>query len=349
MPCKTKALVLLSGGLDSMLAVKLLQLQGVEVVGICFESNFFNADKARIAAEKLGIEIKVEDIREDELELVKNPPNGYGKNLNPCIDCHGLMIRKTNEILEKEGFDIIATGEVSGQRPFSQNKNNLDLVQKIAGVEVLRPLSAKNLEETEYEKKGLVDRKKLLDINGRSRERQMELAKKYGIKDYPTPAGGCILTDPEFSQRLLKMLEYWPDCTPLDAELLKHGRVFWLKLKDNKNILLVIGRHEEDNKALERLAQKGDIMLELKEKTGPLAVVRISNFRPYAEASVGRQFPILNNNYLEINIPERLKMSELNLGEEKEFEEILNIACLFTGYYSTKARGKKEKVILNNI
>jgi len=335
MPRKTKALVLLSGGLDSMLAAKLLQLQGIEVVGICFESNFFNADKARIAAEKLKIELKVVDLRYEELELVKNPPSGYGKNLNPCIDCHGLMIKKTEEIRKREGFDIIATGEVSGQRPFSQNKNNLSLVQKIAGVEVLRPLSAKNLEETKYEKKGLVNRGKLLNINGRSRERQMELAQKYNIKDYPSPAGGCLLTDPEFSQRLLKMLEYWPDCTPQDAELLKYGRIFWLKLQENKNILLVIGRHEEDNKALERLAQKGDIMLELKEMTGPLTILRNSKHQI--------------SNILEVKIPEKLKLSELNLGKEKTFIEIINISRIITGYYSTKARGKKVKLEVKNI
>lgn len=336
MNSQTKALVLLSGGLDSMLAAKLLQLQRIEVVGICFESNFFNAEKARVAAEKLNIELKIIDIRKEELDLVKNPPNGYGKNLNPCVDCHGLMIRKTNEILEKEGFSIIATGEVSGQRPFSQNKNNLDLVEKVAGVEVLRPLSAKNLEETEYEKRGLVNRGRLLNINGRSRERQMELARKYGIKDYPSPAGGCLLTDPEFSQRLLKMLEFWPECTPLDAELLKHGRVFWLKLNNN-HVIIVVGRHKEDSENLEELAQKNDIMLELKDMAGPLTLIRIRNYA----MPTGRQELGITNDNLEIEIPEKLKLSELKLGEEKSFEEIINIASLLTGYYSTKARGKK--------
>ncbi len=335
---KTKALVLFSGGLDSMLAVKILQNQGIEIDGICFKSNFFGCEKARQAVENLGVKLFEIDISEEILELVKNPPNGYGKHLNPCIDCHALMIKKASELMKKAEYDFIATGEVLGQRPFSQNKDALKRVEKLAGVEILRPLSAKLLPETEMEKQGLVIRGKLLDIQGRTRERQMELAGRYNLKNYAAPAGGCLLTDPEFSQRLMIMLDNWPECDANDVELLKHGRVFWVNTRTKQNdtnktkILIVIGRNMEDNENLEKLARKGDVMIELEEIMGPLALIRISNF----------QFP----KNLEIETPDKLKMSELKLGEEKSEEEILRIAGLLTGYYAVKARGKKVKLEL---
>jgi len=278
---KAKALVLFSGGLDSMLAAKLLQEQNIEVEGVCFESNFFSSSKAKKAARELAIKIKIINISKELLEIVKNPPSGYGKHLNPCIDCHALMVRKAGEIAQQEKFDILASGEVLGQRPFSQTKDALARIEKLAGREILRPLSAKRLPETIYEKEGLVIKGRLLSISGRSREVQMELAKKYNLKDYSTPAGGCLLTDPEFSQRLGKILDYWPDCNTNDVELLKHGRVIWLKLTSSKRVLMIIGRNKEDNEKLEKLARKGDIMVELKEIKGPLTIVRSKKSEVY--------------------------------------------------------------------
>ncbi|MDO8260107.1 MAG: tRNA 4-thiouridine(8) synthase ThiI, partial [Candidatus Magasanikbacteria bacterium] len=248
MPTKnTKAIVLLSGGLDSMLAVKVLQVQGIEVVGLCYKSNFYDCARAREAAELLRIELKEVDISSEMLDLVKHPPSGYGKNLNPCIDCHAFMIRRAGEIARAEGFDFVATGEVLGQRPFSQNKESLKRVAALSGVPVLRPLSAKLIDETEIEKNGLVNRHRLLDISGRGRERQIELAEKYEITEYPSPAGGCLLTDPGFSERGIKLLDHWPDCDTNDIEILKHGRVFWFSLPRKKKVLLMIGRHQGDN------------------------------------------------------------------------------------------------------
>ncbi|MFH0923816.1 MAG: hypothetical protein V1825_03710, partial [Candidatus Falkowbacteria bacterium] len=324
-----RALVLFSGGLDSMIAAKVLQAQGIEVVGVCCVSNFFDCGKAKKAAEEISIDLKIIDISEELLEIVKNPPSGYGKHLNPCVDCHALMIKKAGKYLSPSslysdtpllirrgaGGEVLATGEVLGQRPFSQNKEALAKIEKMAGVEILRPLSAKLLPETTYERQGLVDRGRLLSIKGRSRERQMELAEKYKLKNYSSPAGGCILTDPEFSNRLMKMLDYWPDCGANDVELLKHGRVFWVNTGNEKKVLIVVGRHKDDNENLEELARKGDILLELKDVTGPLTVVRIRNY----------ELGIMNNG-LEINVPEKLKMGELKLGEEKGEEEILRIA-----------------------
>jgi tRNA U34 2-thiouridine synthase MnmA/TrmU len=354
---KAKALVLFSGGLDSMLAVKILQNQGIEVEGICFASIFFSCQKVKQAAESIGLQLKKVDISEELLEIVKNPPSGYGKHLNPCIDCHALMIKRAGEHLNKNVSGItgsfsrkrpqddkchfIATGEVLGQRPFSQNSQTLIQVEKLSGIEVLRPLSAKLLPETDMEKRGLVNRGRLLSIRGRSRGQQMELAEKYKLKEFATPAGGCLLTDPEFSQRLGKMLDYWPACTAQDVELLRYGRVFWLTQKDNsQRALLIIGRHKDDDKKLEKTVQKGDIMLELKEIAGPTTVIKIKN----------QKSKIKNNKIMEIEVPNSLKMSTLKLGEEKEADEILEIAGLLTGYYATKARGKKVRldVKINN-
>ena len=361
-----KAIVLFSGGLDSMLAVKLLQVQGIEVEGICFISNFFNCEKAKKAAQELNIKLKVINISKELLDIVKNPQSGYGKNLNPCIDCHSLMVKKAGEYLSLpslysdtpllirrgEGGKVLATGEVLGQRPFSQNKEALARIEKIAGVEILRPLSAKLLPETKYEKQGLVNRGRMLNIRGRSRERHMELAEKYNLRGYAAPAGGCLLTDPEFSQRLLKMLDYWPDCGANDVELLKHGRVFWITPRHTKThqdtlkvqkVLIVVGRHKEDNENLEKLARKGDVMLELKDVAGPMTIVRITK----KQDTITKQIPSRNimrdqiPNILEINIPEKLNMGDLKFGEEKSEDDVLRIAGLLTGHYAVKARGRK--------
>jgi len=339
-----KALVLLSGGLDSMLAAKVLMEQGIEVTGVSFISSFFGAAKAEKAATQLGIKLKKIDFKEEHLEMVKNPASGYGKCLNPCIDCHALMIKRAGEIAKKEGYDFIATGEVLGQRPMSQNGGALERVKKLAGVEVLRPLSALLLPETEIEKNGLVDRKKLLDISGRTRGRQMELAKKYGLKNYPSPAGGCLLTDPAFSQRARQMIKNWPKCRPEDIELLKYGRIFWLDTRKERintkgtkllPILVVVGRDKEDCEALEKLARKGDIIMELEEVKGPLTVVR----NPNVKIQMSNKIPISN-----IQIPKEMDVSKLELEEIKTEEEILRLAGLLTGWYATKARGKTVKL-----
>ena len=194
-----KALVLFSGGLDSVLAVKVLQEQNIKVTAVCFCSNFFDEQQAKKVARKIGIKLIIKNFSKKHLEMVKNPQYGYGKNMNPCIDCHLLMLREAKKMMfyevfwqmcfwpflsNKRKYDFVATGEVLGQRPMSQNRRMLELIEKKAGLEgyLLRPLSAKLLAETEIEKKGFINRDKLLDISGRSRKRQLELAKKFGIK-----------------------------------------------------------------------------------------------------------------------------------------------------------------------
>lgn len=323
---KVKALVLFSGGLDSTLAIKILELQDIEVTGLCFTSNFFSSANAEKSASANNIKLKIVDITQDILDLVKNPPSGYGKNLNPCIDCHSLMIEKAGQIMAKEKYDFIATGEVMGQRPFSQNKDALTRVRNISGIDVLRPLSAKLLPETEAEKKGLINRGRLLNISGRTRERQMELAEKFKIT-YPAPAGGCLLTDPEFSGRMIKMLNYWPQCNDNDVELLKNGRVFWLNNEDKK-VLLVIGRDAADNGKLEKLAKTGDIMIELNKDNGPTTLVR--NLKA-AE---------LENKIVEKEILDHLDPNLLDANKNFSVEEIVDLAMSATGYYAVKARGR---------
>lgn len=328
---QAKALVLFSGGLDSLLAAVILKKQGIAVEGVCFTSVFFSATAARRTAAAAGIPLREADIGEELLKVVKNPPHGYGQHMNPCIDCHALMIKRAGELVKERGCDFIATGEVLGQRPFSQNKDALKRIAKLAGTPILRPLSAKLLPPTEMEEQGLVVRHKLEAISGRSRERQFMLAESFKLSGYATPAGGCILTDPVFSERLLKTFDYWPDCRVNDVALLKYGRVFWLKLNEkikNGRVLLLVGRKESDNEEMLKLAKRGDIVLELKEITGPTALLR--GLPAKSEAIMPES----------IAVPEILKMSALGLGEPKSAAEIIKLASLLAAYYAVRARGR---------
>ncbi|MDO9399597.1 MAG: 7-cyano-7-deazaguanine synthase [bacterium] len=335
---KVKALVLLSGGLDSMLAAKILMEQGIEVVGLSFKSCFFGTDKAKKVAEQLGIKLIEIDFSKEHLAMLKSPAHGYGKNMNPCIDCHGLMLKKAKKIMEENLFDFVATGEVLGQRPMSQHRDALKIVEKIAGLtgKLVRPMSAKLLDESEPEKLGKINREKLLDISGRSRDRQLELVKKYNILEYSKPGGGCVLTDPTFSKKLIKMFEYWPDCNENDIAVLKNGRNFWFNALSNNKILAIIGREKEDNENLLKLKQSNDVIIELADFAGPISLIRAKNFK----------LEVINK-IQEIDVPEEIDISKLKFDEEKSFEEILKIVALLTSYYVVKARGKRVNVITN--
>lgn len=299
---KTKALVLLSGGLDSILAVKTLTEQNIKVVGLTFKSYFFDSSLAEKAARELGIKLKIVDFSKEHFKMLKSPKHGYGKSMNPCIDCHALMFKTAKKIMKKEKFDFVATGEVLGERPMSQNRNALDVIEKESSLSgyLLRPLSAKLLKKTIPEKKGLVDREKLLDISGRSRKRQIELARRWGIKEYPTPAGGCLLTYLEFGEKLKELLKKYPKCKDFDVVLLRYGRHSWID-----DVRVIIGRNEKENKTIKKLAKKGDILIEMKNYTGPLTLIR-------------------------------------NYGKKKISPEILEKVKDSTKYYSTKARDKKD-------
>jgi len=329
---KIKALVVFSGGLDSILAVKILEEQNIKVSAISFESNFYKTDKAKESASDLGIDLKIVNISDDILKLTKNPPNGLGKNMNPCIDCHGMMFCMAGEEMKKNDFDILATGEVLGQRPFSQNKDALKRVEVLAGMDVLRPLSARLMDKTSYEKDGLVDREKLGEIQGRSRDAQTEMVKKYGVRNFPSPAGGCLLTDPDFGKRLKAMFDSWPECNTADIDLLKNGRVFWFENLKKKKILAIIGRHKTDNDNLEKLAQNGDIMLQLKKINGPLALIR--------------GLDLENCSDIEIDIPKDISQFNDNAMPSSQILEKISI---ITGYYAVRARGRKMIIQIKKI
>ena len=267
----TRALGLLSGGLDSILAVKVLQEQNIHVTGLSFVTPFFGPDLAKKAAEDLGIELIVRDITEVHFQMLKNPPHGYGKTMNPCIDCHALMLKTAGTIMEAEGYDLIFTGEVLDERPMSQNRASLETVGRCSGYKdhILRPLSAKFLEMTIPEKKGLVDRERLLDIRGRSRKKQIELAAKFGLVEYPNPAGGCLLTDRNYSKRLKELLEHEEDPDIRDVSLLSVGRHYRL----GEKIKLVVGRNEKENLRIEDLCKAEDTILRVPEVPGPTCLL----------------------------------------------------------------------------
>ncbi len=266
-----KALGLLSGGLDSSLAAMCLKRQGVEVTAIAFVTPFFGAGKARRAAEKIGVPLMVRDIGDIHLEMIKHPSYGYGRNMNPCIDCHAMMFRLAGDIMAAEGFDFLFSGEVLGQRPMSQNLSALRAVAKHSGHpdRILRPLSARVLPITPMEQQGLVDREQLLDIQGRTRRRQEALAKEWGLTDYPSSGGGCLLTEKHFSDRLRDLFTHQPDCTVSDVELLKIGRQFRL----SKQAKLAVGRNQQDNETLRELAGSDDLLLRCIGFGGPLGVL----------------------------------------------------------------------------
>lgn len=257
---KVRAICLISGGLDSLLAACVLRDQGIEVLGLTFSTPFFGPTNAEKGCKQIGIPLRVIDISEPHLKMLKDPPHGYGKNMNPCIDCHAMMVRVAGELMKEEGFDLIATGEVLNERPMSQNMDSLNVVAHASGVEeyILRPLSAKLLMPTKPETLGLVDRDRLCAIEGRSRKMQMELAKKFGIKDYLQPAGGCLLTDPEFSIRLKGLLQENPDAGIREMYLLKHGRHFIIP----SGARVIVGRNEKDNESIvEHAKGKGVIIM----------------------------------------------------------------------------------------
>ncbi|WP_123052706.1 tRNA 4-thiouridine(8) synthase ThiI [Clostridium sp. JN-1] len=267
----TKALALMSGGLDSLLAAKLMKDQGIDVLGICFKSYFFGPENAIRMSKQIGVPLEVIDFSKEHLELVKNPKHGYGKNMNPCIDCHAMMMRYAGNLMEKYGAKFIITGEVLNQRPMSQNRSSLDVVKKESGFsdKILRPLCAKNLNPTEMELNGLVDREKLLDISGRNRKVQMELADKWGIKDYPSPAGGCKLTEPNYAKRLKDLLKYNNSPDEYELEMLKIGRHF----RTSESAKIISTRTKDEADEIKNLLTENELIFLAEDFNGSMVIV----------------------------------------------------------------------------
>ncbi len=267
----TTALAMISGGLDSILAAKLVKDQGIEVIGICFKSNFFNEKNALKIVKQIDIPLEVVDISDEHFEMVKDPKHGHGKNMNPCIDCHAMMMRHCGELLEKFHADFIITGEVLNQRPMSQNRSALDIVKNESGIgcKILRPLCAKNLNPTEMEIDGLINREALMDIKGRNRKVQIELAEKWGILEYPSPAGGCKLTEPNYSIRLKELIQHKEDISKKDLELLKIGRHF----RVSKTAKIISTRTQEEGEILKELLMQEDLIFIARDYNGSTVVI----------------------------------------------------------------------------
>lgn len=281
----TKALALVSGGLDSILAACLIREQGIEVTAICFKSAFFSSENAERMCEQVGLPLVVVDFTDKHLEMTKNPKYGYGKNMNPCIDCHAMMMSDAGRLLEEMNADFIITGEVLNQRPMSQNRRALDIVKKESGwaKKILRPLSAKRLLPTEMELEELVDRERLLDFNGRSRKPQMELAKKYNITEYPSPAGGCCLTEPQFANRLKNLYESGKeDITSYEVELLKIGR----HIDAGNGVKIISTRDSAEYGKLMELLRPRDYVFNTAECTGSTIGVILLEDRDLIEEEI---------------------------------------------------------------
>ena len=271
-----KAISLLSGGLDSILATELIRRQGIEVIAFNVKTPFGipkkdGASEAAQAAEQLKVPLKVVTVDHDYLRMLRKPKHGYGKNLNPCIDCKIFILKQAKKYAKEIGAEFLFTGEVLGERPMSQHGPALKTIAQEAGLkgQLLRPLSAKLMAETDAEKKGLVDRSKLLSIQGRSRKPQFELAKEYGITTYPSPAGGCLLTCEEYTKKLRDLFENKKRVSMADVALLRVGRHF--RVGKNK---FIVGRNEVENKFLSANKLPGDFCFEAAKIVGPVTLLQ---------------------------------------------------------------------------
>jgi tRNA U34 2-thiouridine synthase MnmA/TrmU len=274
-----KAIALLSGGLDSTLAVLIVKKQDIDVITLQFRTPFDCETEAQTSslqypsavAGKFGFDVSVISLGRKFIEMVRKPEHGYGKNMNPCIDCRIMMLREARDVMTSTGADFIITGEVLGQRPMSQRKDILSHIDKEAGLpdRVLRPLSAKLLKVTIPEARGIVDREKLYDISGRSRKPQMALAREFGLAEYPPPAGGCLLTDPNFSTRLRDLLTHTPVPSMNDVHLLKTGRHFRI----SPGCKIIVGRNQAENDMIESLRSDNDCLLRIEGIGSPLTLI----------------------------------------------------------------------------
>jgi len=271
-----RAVVLFSGGLDSILAVRILQEQGFDIDALCIRTFYSSCrSAAEETAAALGVRLTVLPVGEDYVEVIRNPLYGYGKGANPCVDCRIYMCRMAGRLMEELGACAVVTGELVGQRPMSQKRQHLEVIARRSGLEgrLLRPLSAKLLPPTIPEQELLVDRRRLYDFSGRGRRGLIALAESLGISKIPTPSSGCTLTEPSFAGRVRDLLQFCPDAARWDFELLNHGRHF----RFDEQTKIVIGRSATDNDALRSMATREDApemeMLIPDDFRGPGAVV----------------------------------------------------------------------------
>lgn len=289
---KRRAIALLSGGLDSTLAVKMMLDQGIEVVAVHFTSVFCNCSPkkggckmhARKVAEEFHVPIRVIHKGMDYIRMIENPPHGHGSGMNACIDCRIFMLRRVKELMPEIRASFVITGEVLGQRPMSQQRHTIRLIERESGLAdlILRPLSAHHFEPTRPEREGIVDRTKLLALAGRSRKPQFELAAQLDVKDYPCPAGGCLLTDPVIAARLRDLFTHQPDYSQTDLLLLTIGRHYRLK----PDLKVIIGRDRGENERLRILSQDGRKLFNPNNFRGP-AALGVGNLEASSERIIG--------------------------------------------------------------
>jgi tRNA-uridine 2-sulfurtransferase len=321
-----KAISLLSGGLDSVLATRVIMEQGIDVTALHFTSPFSSRQEkerglqAVRAVSELGVGLILKHKGLEFIDVVRSPKYGYGKNINPCIDCRIFMLQKTKEIMDEEKASFVITGEVLGQRPMSQRRDTIQIIEKASGLEglIVRPLSAMHFLPSIPEREGVLDRNKLLDFTGRSRTPQYRLAEKYNLKEFGSPGGGCLLTDPIFTKKLRDLFKHDNAFTLKDLELLSIGRHFRLRA-DTK---LVVGRNEIENNKLISFWESPYISFCPLDFKGPIAILKgcfddeiintVANIVGYYGKNESRVISIESNN----GITKRHTVERLNIMPE---------------------------------
>ena len=323
---KKKVVALLSGGLDSQLAIKMMQEQGFDVSAVAIKTPFCDFDcgrgcgfEIRERADDLDVNLKTVYLGDEYIEMLKHPKHGIGAGFNPCIDCRSMMFDAAKKHMEEIGAEFIISGEVLGQRPMSQHapalrtiENESDLVGKI-----VRPLSAALLPETDPEKDGLIKRENLGMIRGRTRRGQLEMAKKYGIENPPNAGGGCLLTEPHFGIKAKDLFSHTKNPTINDIDLLKIGRHFRL----DEETKFIVGRNKDENEMIKAIALPGDILLEAKDFVGPVSILRSSNAKQhikFASSITLRYSDAPNNEQAIVSIRDNDLVEEINSKSAEE-------------------------------
>ena len=323
---KKKVVALLSGGLDSQLAIKMMQEQGFDVSAVAIKTPFCDFDcgrgcgfEIRERADDLDVNLKTVYLGDEYIEMLKHPKHGIGAGFNPCIDCRSMMFDAAKKHMEEIGAEFIISGEVLGQRPMSQHapalrtiENESDLVGKI-----VRPLSAALLPETDPEKDGLIKRENLGMIRGRTRRGQLEMAKKYGIENPPNAGGGCLLTEPHFGIKAKDLFSHTKNPTINDIDLLKIGRHFRL----DEETKFIVGRNKDENEMIKAISLPGDILLEAKDFVGPVSILRGSNAKQhlkFASSITLRYSDAPNNEQAIVSIRDNDLVEEINSKSAEE-------------------------------
>ena len=283
---KKKVVALLSGGLDSQLAIKMMQEQGFDVSAVAIKTPFCDFDcgrgcgfEIRERADDLDVNLKTVYLGDEYIEMLKKPKHGIGAGFNPCVDCRSMMFDAAKKHMEEIDAEFIISGEVLGQRPMSQHKPALQTIEKESGLvgKIVRPLSAALLPETDPEKDGLIKRENLGMISGRTRRNQLDMAEKYGIENPPNAGGGCLLTEPHFGIKAKDLFSHTKNPTINDIDLLKIGRHFRL----DEETKFIVGRNKDENEMIKAISLPGDILLEAKDFVGPVSILRGSNAKQH--------------------------------------------------------------------